>query len=298
MRRLIAGAVLVTVLLGACGSSEKHDPTAATSPAPAAATEDLVDATADAGAPTSAASGAQPAGRLDPAPQAIADGRPLVIADAGNSILYDAEPAIAASLGTAQFRPHTIGGFGLSVLPELWQGVFGNDVPADDPAAVVVMLGNRDFAAAIADPNAYRANLDHAVRLLSARGARVLWLGLPPLPADPFDTAGRTAVNTLFAELPSRFPGVVRYVPTDAVLGNPDGTWARTVAGSPEPIRKVKPDGTPEQHLCPAGAVRLAQLIRAELSSIVALPEQPAGWDVGEWRVERRYDDPPGGCQA
>ena len=72
MRRLIAGAVLVTVLLGACGSSEKHDPTAgATSPAPAAATDESVDA--GAGAPTSAAPAAQPAGRLDPVPQAVAD---------------------------------------------------------------------------------------------------------------------------------------------------------------------------------------------------------------------------------
>jgi hypothetical protein len=223
-----------------------------------------------------------------------------VVADAGNSILYDAEPAIAASLGSARFFPHTIGGFGVSVLPEMWRGVFGHDVPADDPAVVVVLLGNRDFTAALTDPAGYRAQLDESVRMLSSRGARVLWLGLPPLPPNPIDEQGRHAVNALFAELPGRFPGIVRYVPTDGVLGGTDGSFARSVSapdGSSTPIRKVKPDGSPDEHLCPEGAVRLAGLIRSELASIVAVPAAPAGWELASWRGEARYDNPPAACR-
>lgn len=301
-RRLFAGAALATVLLGACGSSEPAPDRQVSTPSTVstAATGDEAGTTTTAAPTTTVPATTQPAGRLDPPPATLAAtadaARPLVIADAGNSMLFDAEPAIAAALGSAEFRPHTIGALGLTVLPELWRGVFGNDIPSEDPAAVVVMLGNRDLAAAAADPDAYRANLDEAVRLLSSRGARILWLGLPPLAPDPATDAARAVVNTFFAELPGRFPGVVRYVPTDAVLGNPDGTWARTAPGGSEPIRKVEPDGAPEDHLCQAGAVRVAELIRTELGRILPLPPAPAGWEQAPWRADARYDDPIGAC--
>jgi hypothetical protein len=173
-------------------------------------------------------------------------------------------------------------------------------VPADAAAVVVVMLGNRDFGAALADPATYRTQLDEAVRLASAGGTRVLWLGLPPLPGGPEhpdDEQGRRAVNALFSELPDRFPGVVRYVPTDEALTGAAGTWVRTLPGSADPVRKLKPDGAPEQHLCPGGAIRITDLVRRELATVVALPPAPVGWEQGPWRGDRRYDDPPGACR-
>ena len=107
--------------------------------------------------PTTVAPVAAPAAPTASAPVAIAVESatasplpaPIVISDAGNSMLYDAEPALRLALGTP-FHNHTIGGFGLSVMPEVWQGVFGRDVPGDHPAVVVVMLGNRDFPVALA----------------------------------------------------------------------------------------------------------------------------------------------------
>lgn len=300
MRRVIAGAALVTVLLGACGSTKETTDRSAAGPGTATAAAGATETTTTSAAPVAVPAVTQPGGRLDPvtvpAGSSGAAVRPLVVADAGNSMLFDAEPAIAAALGEVQFRPHTIGALGLTVLPELWRGVFGRDVPGEDPDAVVVMLGNRDLLAATADPGAYRAHLDEAVRLLSSSGARILWLGLPPLAPDPVTDEARAVVNALFAELPDRFPGVVRYVPTDAVLGNPDGTWARTAPGGVEPIRKVEPDGRPEDHLCQAGAVRVAELVRAELGRILPLPPAPAGWDRAPWRADPRYDDPVGAC--
>jgi hypothetical protein len=223
----------------------------------------------------------------------------LSIATAGNGILYDIEPALRASLGTPQFFNHAMGGFGISVLPEVWRGVFGNDVPSSNPDVVIVMLGQRDFPVALADPGTYRAQLDDAVRLLSAKGARILWLGLPPQPPTMADDAGRRAVNALFAELPQRFPGVVRYVPSDTVLAAPDGSFARTLpdaAGHQVPVRKVQPTGIPDEHICPDGALRVAELVRAELAKVVSLPAAPPLWQSGEWRAEPRYDDPVGGC--
>jgi hypothetical protein len=223
---------------------------------------------------------------------------PPVIADAGNSILFDAEPAIRAALGASPFFPHTIGGFGLSVTPDVWQGVFGHDVGADNPSVVVVMMGNRDFDAAVRDPLGYQANVDQAVRLVTARGTRVLWLGLPPLPPSVTDEARRRAVNAIYSALPARFPGLVRYVSLDDVLGA-GGVWVRSLPtdGSTQLVRKVKPDGTPEEHLCQGGAVRVAELIRTQLADVVSLPAAPSNWQQGSWRAEHRYDDPPGACR-
>ena len=302
MLRVLGLFALVLALVGTTVAAAHHTPSAGASGQSATTLAPSTTAVPVVPEPTTVAPGLAPAGQLAPvapAPAGVAAAAApgLVVADAGNSILYDAEPAIAAVLGPARFFPHTIGGFGVSVLPDMWRGVFGHDVPADDPAAVVVLLGNRDFTAALTDPVTYRSQLDESVRMLSSRGARILWLGLPPLPPSPTDELGRRAVNALFAELPARFPGVVRYVPTDGVLGGPDGSFVRTVPGVDGPIRKVKPDGTGEEHLCPEGAVRLAGLIRTELASIVSVPAAPAGWEQAAWRAEPRYDNPPAGCR-
>lgn len=300
MRRALA-AVLVVVLGGACAGPSGSS-AAGSGPGRGSKTiqsgEPVAKATPTTAAPTTTTRppGAVAVGTLDLPGAPVAD-RPLVINDAGNSILFDAEPALSAALGEIPFRPHTIGGFGVSVDPEVWQGVFGRDVPADGAAVTVVMLGNRDFAAAVADPDTYRGQLDEAVRLMTAGGTRVLWLGLPPLPPSPDDELGRRTVNALFAELPDRFPGLVRYVPTDDVLTGTSGVWVRSLAGSPDPVRKLKPDGSPEQHLCPGGAILLAGLVRREVAPFVALPSAPTGWEQGPWRGDRRYDDPPGACR-
>jgi hypothetical protein len=306
-RRVLGVAVIVLTMAGALAVAVRNTPTADASSRSTAAHRSATSHRAGA-APELASSSVSPAASAEEvvaspiAPDArAAVAGPFVLADAGNSILYDAEPAIAAMLGDGRFFPHTIGGFGISVRPDVWRPVFGSDVVADDPAVVVVLLGNRDFPAALSDPDGYRAELDESVRLLASRGARILWLGLPPLPPSPTDELGRQAVNRLFAELPERFPGVVRFVPTDGVLGGPGGSFVRMVPsadGGETPIRKIKPDGSGEEHLCPDGAARLAALIRSELSTLVAVPAAPAGWERAGWRSQPRYDDPPGACRT
>jgi hypothetical protein len=225
---------------------------------------------------------------------------PFVIADAGNYILYDAEPAMRAAFGDdVLFSTHTIGGFGLSSNPDLWRGVLGTDVPSNNPAVVVMMMGNSDFEIARSDPDWYRALLHDAVRMMTSKGAKVLWLGLPPLPPNIEDAVDRERVNALYAELPRAFPGLVRYVSTDNVLGFA-GIWVRSMPDDPshQPIRKVRPDGSPDMHVCPAGAERVARLVRDEVQSMVSgVPYEPWGWESGDWRYDLRYDDPYGACR-
>lgn len=240
---------------------------------------------------------APPAPPQDPPPAPVK----FVFADAGNYILYDAEPAIRAAFGngtSSLFSTHTIGGFGLSQFPDLWRGVLGTDVPSNNPAVVVMMMGNADFAMARADPQLYRALLDEAVAKMSARGAKILWLGLPPLPPNVEDEIDRNNVNRMYADLQARYPDVVRYVSTDDVLGF-HGVWVRSMPDDPDhrPIRKVKEDGSPDMHVCPEGAARLAQLVHDEVQSMVGnVPAEPWDWENGDWRWDPRYDDPIGAC--
>src|SRR5206468_1214160 len=142
----------------------------------------------------------------------------FVFADAGNYILYDAEPALRAAFGdgtASLFSTHTIGGFGLSQFPDLWHGVLGTDVPSNNPAVVVMMMGNADFEMARADPSWYHELLEEAVGLMPSRGAKILWLGLPPLPAYVQDEIDRARVNRMYADIADEHPDVVRYVSTD-----------------------------------------------------------------------------------
>jgi hypothetical protein len=223
---------------------------------------------------------------------------PPVVADAGNFILFDGEPALAANLGpSVHLDTHTLPAFGFHSYASAWRAVLGRDVLSHHPAAIVVMMGNDDFALARSDPDTMRSLLDEAVRLMTAHGAKILWLGLPPLP-NVDDEIGRAAVNRLYAELPKRFPGVVRYVSTDEALGFA-GVWVRRRPDDPSrlPIRKVQADGSPDEHVCQQGAVRLAELVRSQLAGwIGGLPAAPEHWTDGDWWFNLRYDDPPGAC--
>jgi hypothetical protein len=92
----------------------------------------------------------------------------------------------------------------------------------------------------------------------------------------------------------------VRYVPTDSVLAAADGSFARSLPdrdGEQVPVRKVQPTGVPDEHICPDGARRVAELVRSELAAVVPLPDAPPLWQSAEWRAEPRYDDPTGACR-
>ena len=178
MRASFIGVALVATVATACGASTVRTPATT-----AAARVTIPVPSTVAPTTTTVAPGAAPVGTLQPtttvAPPAAATATPAapplpVIDLAGNSMLFDAELSLQAALAPAPFHNHTIGGLGLSVQPELWQAVFGNDVVGDHPAVVVLMLGNRDFPVAIAQPDLYRGELDQAMRVLTGGGSRVL----------------------------------------------------------------------------------------------------------------------------
>ena len=49
-------------------------------------------------------------------------------------------------------------------------------------------------------------------------------------------------------------------------------------------------------HLCPAGVVRYADALLADLTYLYHLAPARAGWEQGSWTGDPRFNDPPGSC--
>jgi peptidoglycan/LPS O-acetylase OafA/YrhL/lysophospholipase L1-like esterase len=217
-----------------------------------------------------------------PAPRAV-----MTIGDSG---MYDATPGLRAAFfaaGTASSIEAAFPGIGLTVEGAGgWREEWARIVAAERPALSVVMLGGFDLGFLERQgPEAYGAVADELVQILTAEGGRVVWLSVLPCGRAP-----DAELNAVFAALAARHPDTVSYLDTGPAFagctltdGAPDGSTVR--------IRK--PDGW---HLCPEGAERFARFVLDEIAALGWAPPPAPGWEEGLWRLEPRFDDPPGGC--
>jgi peptidoglycan/LPS O-acetylase OafA/YrhL len=262
--------------------------------------------------PTTAATPSSPSAPLPPPLGLVGLRRataqdPLRVLIVGDSVMFDASPAIQSALqATAVVRVvlRAAVGFGLSQSIYNWRSDWPKLVAAEQPELVIAMLGGWDGARALSNGTQWYANLtDEAVRLLSAGGAKVLWLEYPH--NQPPDVAGqppqnqalnerrREAVNTVFAESALRHPGTVGYLPLGPAL-DADGHYSAFLPG---------PDGTLERvrkhdniHFCPAGAERVGAWVLQAVTASYALPPADPIWSGALWRLDKRYDSPHGAC--
>ena len=209
----------------------------------------------------------------------------------GDSGAMDASPAWSAALRAAGARSVIRGagmGFGLTVgFP--WREDWANVVASDDPRLVIMMMGGWDGK--FIEENgvdAYLRVVDEAVTILSARGARILWL-----PAMIGGVNDLSEMNEAYRRISERWPGVVWWVPTDAALTTPFGTVARSYIEDGRLIRLRKRDGW---HLCQDGAGRIAQVVLAETQRNGWIETEVRPWYDGEWQNDPVFDDPPGVC--
>jgi hypothetical protein len=153
-----------------------------------------------------------------------------------------------------------------------WPGALGDDVKAQKPEVVVMLLGANDAQGLmlpsgdpvpdVSDPRwspEYRRRVGAVMDQLKADGRLVVWVGQPPMRSATFD-ARMKVVNAAYAAEAAERPWVV-YVDPAKVVGDAQGHFADLVPG---------PDGKPEDvrqgdgiHLTRAGGDRLAERVLA-----------------------------------
>lgn len=95
-------------------------------------------------------------------------------------------------------------------------------------------------------------------------GAKVLWVGMPPM-ADPSFTSAMKTLNGVFRNAVAAHPGAADYLSTMTVLGTAKGAYRATVSGpeGTEPLRA--PDGV---HITRQGAALVADAVVARLKKL------------------------------
>jgi len=151
-----------------------------------------------------------------------------------------------------------------------WPSELQRDLTQYQPQAVVVLIGANDPQSfdvgttalqygTAAWNAAYAGRVGAFMAEASGSGARVLWVGLPPM-ADPGLNAEMQALNAV-AESQAALHRGVSYFASWPVLSGPQGNFATFLpnsAGTEVQVRE--PDGT---HIAPAGAQRLSQAVMA-----------------------------------
>ncbi len=131
--------------------------------------------------------------------------------------------------------------------------------------------------------------LDPWVELITSGGAAVLWIGAPVVPSDDTNLLF-LSLNEAYRGLEVRWPAV-RYLDSTSVLSGGSGRFTESVVtedGTRARVRQV--DGL---HLCPGGAVLLAEAAIAAISEVGEVTEN-AGWREGTWRDSGEF--PSGSC--
>jgi len=214
---------------------------------------------------------------------------PATLMTIGDSGMYDATPALRASFfssGTQSSIEAAYPGVGLTNGVGDWRTEWARIVTESRPGLVVVMLGGFDLEYLEENgPEAYGLIVGELLDLLTAEGGKVAWLSMLPCGNAPDQE-----LNATFAAVAAEHPGDVAFVDTAPAF--PGCTIAEEVPGQGlVPIRK--PD---LWHLCPLGAERFATFVHAAVAELGWAPPAVDGWQGGDWRLEARYDDPPGGC--
>jgi hypothetical protein len=151
-----------------------------------------------------------------------------------------------------------------------WQTELGHDLTTYQPQAIVVFIGANDpqnfmegsTSVSYGTPawNAdYAKRVDAFMAAAAGSGARVLWVGMPPM-ADPTLNAKMEDLNTVDQSQAAQYRGVT-YFASWPVLSNPQGGYTAflpNAAGNEVQVRD--PDGT---HLAGPGAQRLSQAVIA-----------------------------------
>ena len=212
---------------------------------------------------------------------------------AGDSLMEEIHATMTAALGDAAetrfiLSPRLIREEGERVI---WQTAL------DDfhPDVVVVLFSHWErlvvgaqTADDIDDVDAYAGFVALPfIDYITDNGAEVLWLSAPPL-RDQRITAVYAVLNDAYRTATAMRPSAT-FVDLGPALTGGTGTYSDTLAtaaGTLERARNI--DGI---HLCPGGAVAVAETALGALHELVRTTPAP-GWQDGAWRNEAPFDEP------
>ncbi|HUY63058.1 MAG TPA: DUF459 domain-containing protein [Acidimicrobiales bacterium] len=149
-----------------------------------------------------------------------------------------------------------------------WPGELHDDLVRYQSQAVVVFLGANDpqnfvdggQALAYGTPAwsaAYARRVGQFMEEATSTGARVLWVGMPPM-ADPALDAKMEALDNIYQSEAGAHPGVT-YFSSWSVFSDQHGDFAQFLPdASGNEVAVREPDGT---HVSPDGAARLSQSV-------------------------------------
>jgi hypothetical protein len=197
---------------------------------------------------------------------------PLRVLEIGDSLGIDLGDQLQAQLDATGLARTTVASLGDSGLVNAtfydWPAALTTFLGADHPQVVVVFIGANDdqgldVDGAVAAPGTpawdatYAERVDAVLREATNAGARVVWVGMPPM-ADPGLNSAMQREDTIYERQTETFPGAL-YVPSISVLGNVSGQFVASGADvSGQSVALRTPDGV---HLTPAGAAVLARVV-------------------------------------
>lgn len=153
-----------------------------------------------------------------------------------------------------------------------WPGELSNDIRADNPQVVVVMIGANDAQDFLGPPDTpyaspawnglYAQRVAQFMQIAGSTGALVVWVGMPPM-QNPTLSAQMADLNTIAKQQAAAAKPPVTFIDTDKSLGTPTGGYtAFTTNAAGQIVNTRTPDGT---HLTPGGGQVVAQQVIAQL---------------------------------
>jgi len=151
-----------------------------------------------------------------------------------------------------------------------WPAELSVDLTRDTPEVIVIMLGANDAQDFPGPPDVpfgtpawdatYRTRVGDFMAEATSRGARVIWVGLPPM-QDPRLSAAMQRIDGIVEQAARTRPGV-DFLGTTAVLGTPSGQYTPYLVVGGTEVSVREPDGT---HIAPGGAQVLSTLIESAI---------------------------------
>lgn len=212
---------------------------------------------------------------------------------AGDSLMQEIHPTMAAALGdSAETRfllsPRLIRDDAEKLI---WQATLDDFQP--DVVVVIfshwerLVLGAQT-AEDVEDVDAYAdlVALPFA-EFVADNGAAVVWLSAPPL-SDERITAVYAVMNVAYRSATAAARDA-RFVDLGPTLTDATGAYAESLTNALGVVERVR--RTDGAHLCPDGAVRVAEAVLAPLAEVAGTTTAP-DWQNGDWRTEAPFDKP------